>query len=92
MFFYLSIKRVSLQLEDTLELVSVALRHNQAVFLSFEEFGLIEYFVSTSGEVPFPIHVDIGAPLDAATKSGCFLLVSVEIDNQGKPERVDLIL
>ena len=91
MFFYLSVKRVSLQLEDTLELVSVALGHNQAVFLSLEEFGLIEYFVSTSGEVPFPFNIDIGTPFPIFTKPSRLLLVSVQIDDQGKPQSVDLI-
>ena len=66
---YLSIKRVFLQLVDTLELVGVALCHNQTVLLSVEEFSLIKKIKSASSEVPFPVDVDIGAPLDAAAKS-----------------------
>ena len=89
--FYLSIKRVSLQLIDTLELVSVALSHDQTVLPSLEELCLIKDLISTSGEVSFLVDVDIGAPLNAATKSGCFLLVSVKVDHQGKPDSVDLI-
>ena len=88
---YLSIERVSLQLIDTLELMSVALSHDQTVLPSLEEFRLIKYLVATSGEVSFLFDVNIGAPLDAATKSGCFLLVGVKVDHQWQPESVDLI-
>ena len=71
---YLSIKRVALQLIDTLELMSIALCHDQTILPSLEEFRLIKYLVSTSGEVPFPVDVDTGAPFPIFTKSGLSLI------------------
>ena len=49
-------------------------------------------FVTASGEVSLFLDIDIIAPLQNVTKSGCLLLFGIEIDNQGKPQRVDLIL
>ena len=64
--------------------------HYQTIFPSLEEFSLMKYFVSTSRGVSFPVDVDVGAPLHAATKSSSLLSVGVKIDYQGKPESVDL--
>ena len=82
---HLSIKRISLQLIHTLEVMSVALCHYQTVLLSLEEVSLIQHLVSTPGEVTFLLDIDKGAPLPILTKSCCFLLVSVQIDNQREP-------
>ena len=49
-------------------------------------------FVTTSCEISLFLDICIIAPLQNVTKSGCLLLVGIEIDNQGKPQRVDLIL
>ena len=49
-------------------------------------------FVIASGEVSLFLGTDIIAPLHNVTNSGSLLMVSIEIDNQGKPQRVDLIL
>ena len=84
--FYLGIKGISLKLIQALEIMSVALCHYQSILFSLEEVSLVQHLVAISSEVPLLLDVDISAPLNAATKSGCFLLVSVEIDNQGKPE------
>ena len=89
---YLGIKWISLELIHTLEIMSVALRHHQTVFISFEQVRFVKHLIPSSSEVPLPLHIDKSAPFSEPTKSGCFLLVSVEIDNQGKPECVDLIL
>ena len=72
--------------------MSIALCHNQTVLVSLEEVSLIQHFVITSSEISLPLHIDKSAPLIHPSKPGCFLLVSVEIDNQGKPECLDLIL
>ena len=89
---HLSVERIFLQLIDTLEIMSVALCHNQTIFLSHEEVGLIKYLMTSQPEVPCSVDNDIGAPFPIHTTSCGFLLVSVEINNQGKPESVDLIL
>ena len=89
---YLRIERIFLQLIHTLELMSVTLSHYQSVLVSFVEVSLVQHLVSTSGEVPLPPDVDISSPLNTASKSSCFLLVGVEIDNQRKPYCVDFIL
>ena len=78
---YLGVKRISLQLIHTLEIMSVALCHYQTVLVSLEEVSLIQHFVITSSEISLPLHIDKGAPLPIRTKSGGLLLVSVEIDN-----------
>ena len=72
--------------------MSVALCHYQAVFISLENVSIVQLLVSTAGEVALHFHIDISAPLIHPIKSGCFLLVSVEMDGQGKPESPDLIL
>ena len=66
---------------DTLELVGVALRHNQAVLPSLEVGSFMKFFLSTSGEVPFPVDIDIGAPLPLYPQPGCLLLVSIGVDH-----------
>ena len=71
--------------------MSVALRHYQTVLVSFEEVSLVQHLVITSGEVPLSLYIYESAPLPVYTNSGGFMLVSVEIDNQGKPESFDLI-
>ena len=85
-FSHLSIKRISLQLIHTLEIMSVALCHYQTVLVSLEEVSFIKRVIFTSGEVPLPLGVDVSAPLPILTKPCGLLLVSVEIDYQGKPE------
>ena len=85
-FPHLSIKRISLQLIYTLKVMSVALRHYQTVLVPFEEVSLIKHLVSALSEVPLSLHIDIGTPFINPPKSCCFLLISVEIDNQRKPE------
>ena len=72
--------------------MSVALRHHQTVLVSPEEVGFVQHFISTSSAVALSLDVDISAPLPIDTKSSCLLLVGVKINNQGKPECVDLIL
>ena len=72
--------------------MSIALCHVQTVLVSSEEVSLVQHLVSTSSEFSLLLHIDKSAPLPINTKSRCFLLVSVEIYNQRKPEIVDLIL
>ena len=88
---YLSIKGVSLQLVDTLELMSVTLCHNQTVLSTRKEFYPLQHLISTSSEVPLPLHVDVGAPLPLNTKPRRLLLVSVGVDHQRQPQSVDLL-
>ena len=75
---HLSIKRISLQLIHTLEIMSVALCHYQTVLVSLVEVSLVQHLVSTSGKVSLPFHIDVSAPFPILTKSGGFLLVSVD--------------
>ena len=72
--------------------MSVALCHYQTVLAPLEEIGLVQHFVFTWGGLPFHLHIDESAPLPILTKSGRFLLVGVEIDNQRKPKCFDLML
>ena len=89
---YLGVKRISLQLIHTLELMSVALSHYQTVLVSPEEVSLVQHLVATAGGVPLALNIDISVPFCDPTKSSGLLLVGVEIDYQGKPDCVDLIL
>ena len=89
---YLSIKWISLQLIHTLEVMSVALRHHQTVLVSLEEVSLVQHFKSISSEFSLPLYIYESAPLPLNTKPSGFLLISVEIDNQGKPKSLNLIL
>ena len=57
-FYYLSIKRISLQLIHTLEIMSVALCHHQTVLFSFEKVSLIQHIVATSSEVSIFLDID----------------------------------
>ena len=88
---YLSVKRILLQLIDTLELTSVTLHHRKAVFCPIEDLNLIEHLVSTSLEFPLSSHQNICAPLPILTQPCCLQLVSVGVDNQRQPESVDII-
>ena len=66
--------------------MSIALCHHQTVLVSLEKVSLVQHLVSTSDEVALPEYIYESAPLPVYTKSGGLLLVSVEIDNQGKPK------
>ena len=76
---------------DTLELMGVALHHNQTILFSFEQLRLIKYLVSTSPEVSLSLDYNVGAPFNATAKPSCLLLVSVCVDHQGEPQSVDLL-
>ena len=72
--------------------MSIALCHYQTVLVSPEEVSLVQHLVSTSGSVALSLDIDESAPLPILTKSGSFLLVSVEIDNQRKPKSLNFLL
>ena len=80
--FYLSVKRILLQLVDTLELMSVTLHHGKAVFCPFEDLNLIKHLISTSLKFPLSFDQNICDPLPIFTQSCCLQLVSVGVDNQ----------
>ena len=88
---YLCVKRISLQLVDTLELMGVALGHDQAVLLPLEHLSLIQHLKPTPCEIPLPFNPYICAPFVDPPQPAAFLLVSVGVDDQGQPDTLDFI-
>ena len=94
-FFYLSIKRVALQLILTLELPGVSLVHGQSVLRPFKYLSFINLVNLTFGEA-FLVsgHCHHGHPLTVSifTKPCSLLLIGVVVENQGKPKFSNIII
>ena len=71
--------------------MGVALRHNEAVLGSLEKVSFVKHILIAAGVVALPLHVDVRPPFVHPAKSSCHLLVGVHINDQGKPEGVDLV-
>ena len=84
-FIYLSIKRILLKLVDTLELMGVTLDHREAILVSFEDLYLVQHFRFAPFKIAFPLDYNIGAPFPIYSKPRCLLLISICVNDQGKP-------
>ena len=67
---HLSVKRITPKLKDALELMGVALNHNQAVFYSLEDLSFIQNIKTTYDRVPLTFYPYISFPLKLHSQPG----------------------
>ena len=88
---HLCVKRIPLQLINTLELVSVDLCHHETILLPFEDFSFVKILKSAPCEVSLLLHPYACTPFKDGAQSRCLQLVSVVVDDKGQPDVIDLL-
>ena len=89
---HLCVKRIFVQLVDTLELMGIGLLHDKAVLLPFEDLNLVKDSQIASSEVPLAKNRHTGTPLPVHAQAGPLLLVCAGIDHQWKPKSFKVLL